>query len=167
MTVKCILWLAGTMVSAAAAQGGERPRVYTNEDLDRLSPRRWESGAESRPAVAAAKAEDREDRRGAGDGREQHWRAEAARVREKLLPLRQELDDRKHELEARQRTAGVKIDDARARALEKRIALLQSRIREVEDRLEESARRAGALPPPSTRPSKCSASTASRSISSA
>jgi hypothetical protein len=137
------------LLGGAAAAAGERrapPRVYTNEDLARVSGRRGETGVESRPAAAApaeggAAAED-------GEGRgESYWRAEAERVRRRVEPWRDAAADLRAEIAARQAAPGVRpYTDPQVRAWQRRLEALEARIREAEDRLEERARRARALP---------------------
>src|SRR5687768_7124703 len=75
---------------AAAAAGAERhapARVYTNDDLARVSSRRGETGVESVPAAAATAGVPAAT--GAVEGRgESYWRGEAARVRHRVDPWR-------------------------------------------------------------------------------
>src|SRR5262245_10310256 len=79
-----------TPFAPLAAEEKEAPprpkaRVYTNEDLDRVHPLAAQTGGSSVPAV---QAEDAKPVRSTAAGRkgkgEEHWRGEAARVREKL-----------------------------------------------------------------------------------
>ena len=151
MTNDCFRLVRNALACALAAlaargAGASPPRVYTNEDLDRVSARRGETGVQSTPGVAEPAA----DEPGAGTGssaREEHWRHEASRVRERLLPLRTEAEGLEEQIASRRPTPGVKpTTAAQLRAWQRRLAVLQARIREVEDRLEESARRAHALP---------------------
>lgn len=137
------------LLGAAAAAAGERrapARVYTNEDLARVSGRRGETGVESRPAVAApaasaAAAEPAES------GGESYWRGEAARLRQRVEPWRDAAADLRAEIAARQAEPGVRpYTDPKVRALQRRLETLEARIRDAEDRFEERARRAGALP---------------------
>jgi hypothetical protein len=128
-------------------QGGparKRPaRVYTNDDLDRLSPLRGETGvlstAPARPAPAAPEAR---PFRG-----EEYWRREAERLRDRLQLLRERARELALRLEERRRTPGVRpYTDARVEALRQRLDGVEARIRELESSFEERARRAGALP---------------------
>lgn len=139
-----ILRGAAVCLLGAAAEAAERPaRVYTNEDLARVSVR---GGAEAAapaasPAPAAAPTPAPEGRR------ESYWRAEAERVRRRLEPWRDEVAALRGEIASRQMEPGVRpYSDPKVRAWQRKLAALEARIREAEDRLEESARRAGALP---------------------
>ncbi len=140
------------------------PRVYTNDDLERVRPFRDELGARSVPAVPSgdrqAKAPVRR-RRGApaaeepGDHGEAYWRREAEKLRARLDSLAQQRDTlrarvaehRDDEFRARRRASGSR--SARSdpeRALEARISAIERRMRSLEEDLAERARRAGALP---------------------
>jgi septal ring factor EnvC (AmiA/AmiB activator) len=144
----CLLVRSLDLRLGAAATAGDEARaparVYTNEDLARLSARRGDTGVESRPAAAAPAAPPAEPAR---DGGESHWRAEAARVRQRVEPWREAAADLRVEIAARQAEPGVRpYTDPKVRALQRRLEMLERRIRDAEDRLEERARRAGALP---------------------
>jgi hypothetical protein len=132
-------------------------RVYTNEDLDRVHPFRDETGVRSVPAVppeersAPARAE---KPRGRG---EEHWRREAARVRERIRTLQaqaselrasiaEQADEATHFLTRRRRSPASLSGDASTSRLRARLASLERRIREMEEDLAERARRDGALP---------------------
>ena len=80
--------------AAEAAAARPPARVYTNEDLDRVRPFRDEVGGRSVPAVAPgedsseARGARREKRDGGSSARshdEAWWRAEARRVRERVV----------------------------------------------------------------------------------
>ena len=137
------------LLGAAAAAAGERrapARVYTNEDLARVSDRRGETGVESRPAaaapVASATAAEPAETRG-----ESYWRGEAARLRRRVDPWRDKAADLRVEIAGRQAAPGVRpYTDAQVRAGQRRLEALEARIRDAEDRFEERARRARALP---------------------
>ena len=135
------------LAPAAAAEERRAPaRVYTNEDLARVSSRRGETGVDSRPAAppaaTSADAADKPDAR-----RESYWRAEAERVRRRVEPWRDAAADLRAEIAARQMAPGVRpYTDPQVRAGQKRLQALENRIRDAEDRFEERARRAGALP---------------------
>ena len=142
---------AVSLLCLEAAAEPARPRVYTNEDLDRVSPRRKETGAWTAPASAEAPAaEARPDSRGPDDSaraREAHWRREADRLRERLQPLRDQAGDLRQQIDERSRTPGVKpVTDPKLVALGRKLAALEARIREAELEFEERARRARALP---------------------
>jgi hypothetical protein len=125
--------------------------LYTNDDLDRLAPRRGETGVLSSapPPTPPAPADPAPTRRG-----EAYWRQEAERLRERLLPLRERADElRIHidELDRRppSRTragSGGRADEARKQAARARLDALERRMREMEDALQDRARREGALP---------------------
>jgi len=145
----CALVLSGSL-SAEGGKGDEKKpvRLYTNEDLDRVSPLRGQTGVLSEPAVADASAAVPVE---AGKTRtEAYWRKEAARVRARLRALAERAEPLRHELaEARSNSSGrprrginpppTAAREARLRALERQMAELQA---ELEDR----ARREGALP---------------------
>ena len=136
-------------LAAIAAEGddGRAPvRAYTNEDLDRVSPRRGETGGESQPAAAPAERAAGSTEPAADRG-ESYWRGEAARVRQRVDPWRDAAADLRTEISARQSEPGVRpYTDPKVRAWQRRLAALEARIRDAEDRLEERARRARALP---------------------
>lgn len=136
-------------LGAAAAAADERrapARVYTNEDLARVSGRRGETGVESRPAAAPPAETAAPAGTGAGRG-ESYWRGEAARLRQRVEPWRDAAADLRAEIAARQAEPGVRpYTDPKVRALQRRLETLEARIRDAEDRFEERARRAGALP---------------------
>ena len=136
------------LAGAAAADDDGRAvkRVYTNEDLARVSPRRGETGVESIP-VPPAVAEGATDPAPAKGGGESYWRGEAARVRQRVEPWRDAAADLRAAIAARQAEPGVRpYTDPKVRALQRKLAALEARIRDEEDRLEERARRARALP---------------------
>jgi hypothetical protein len=140
---------AALLLPVSAAAEPPRPRVYTNEDLDRVSPRRGETGVLSTPAAPSAAGEPgsrpRDDE--PAGAREAHWRREADRLRERLQPLRDQADVLREQMDERSRTPGVKpVTDPKLLALGRRLASLEARIRDAELRLEERARRARALP---------------------
>jgi len=137
------------LLAAALAAAGEKrapARVYTDEDLARVSDRRGETGVESKPAAAPPGDGSAASAMARGRG-ESYWRAEAARVRERVEPWRDAAADLRLEITARQAEPGVRpYTDPKVRALQRRLVVLEARIRDAEDRLEERARRAGALP---------------------
>jgi len=140
-----LMMLAVSLALGGAIRADAPARVYTNDDLDRVSPRRGETGAGSRPAPAPETPPPPAARE-AGSG-EEHWRREAGRLRDRLQPLRDQADDLREQMEERSRTPGVKpVTDPKLRALERRLAQVEARIRDRELELEERARRARALP---------------------
>jgi len=140
---------AGVCLLGAAAAADERrapARVYTNDDLARVSSRRGETGVESQPA-AAPPAVSPAAADGAGGRGESYWRGEAARVRQRVEPWRDAAADLRVDIAARQAAPGVRpYTDPQVRAWQRRLEALEARIRDAEDRFEERARRAGALP---------------------
>ena len=127
-------------------------RVYTNADLDRVHPFAAETGVSSVPAVAPEGGRARrapEARRAKG---EEHWRAEAARVRERLRTL----EERAAELRAKiaERTSPSEVFGRRrpssgkssVASLQASLAAVERRARLAQEDLEERARRDGALP---------------------
>jgi hypothetical protein len=126
--------------------GRASTRVYTNEDLARVSPRRGETGGESRPAPPAV-AESAPDAAPTKGGGEAYWRGEAERVRRRVEPWRDTAADLRAKITQRQAAPGVRpYTDPQVRAWQQRLAALEARIRDAEDRFEERARRARALP---------------------
>lgn len=136
-----------------AAPPRPKARVYTNEDLDRVHPFAAETGGSSIPAV---EAEDAKPTRPAPAGRkgkgEEHWRGEAARVREKLraleqraAELRSQIAERSSQSEVfgRRRSSGGKTSVA---SLQASLTAVERRAQRTQEDLEERARRDGALP---------------------
>jgi hypothetical protein len=129
-------------------------RVYTNEDLDRVHPFAAETGGSSVPAVAAdeaSPARPAESRR-KGKG-EEHWRAEAARVRERLraleeraAELRSQIAERGSQSEVFGRRRSSSAGKTSVAALQASLAAVERRARLTQEDLEERARRDGALP---------------------
>jgi chromosome segregation ATPase len=157
----CVAALAVASVAAdEPSTQRPAPRVYTNEDLDRVSARRDETGVLS--DAAQAEAAPREARETDADraelaASERLWRREAEALRRRLLPLRERLASLRASIEAsegaadavRRRPARQAARDAaesRVRSLRDRAAALEQRIRAEEMTLAERARRAGALP---------------------
>jgi len=132
-------------------------RVYTNEDLERVRPFRDETGIRSVPAVAPEEGSDpapAEKPRGRG---EEHWRREAARVRERIRALKaqaselrssiaEQADEAAHVLSGRRRSPASLSGNGSTSRLQARLASLERRIREMEEDLADRARRDGALP---------------------
>jgi hypothetical protein len=149
-------------VSTAAAEEDPAPaprppvRVYTNADLDRVRPFRDETGIRSVPAVPPEEQSTpapAEKRRGRG---EEHWRREAARVRERVRAMEaqaselrtqiaEQAEEARHFLGRRRSAASLSGAGSSAR-LGARLASLERRMRELEEDLADRARRDGALP---------------------
>jgi hypothetical protein len=126
--------------------------VYTNDDLDRISPFRDETGVSSAVAVPQrATVSGRE----ADDGRarsETYWRREAERVRVRVQRARERVEDLRARIAASEAQSGPRSGEARSRgraqaeAWRRQIGAMEARIRESEAELADRARRAGALP---------------------
>jgi hypothetical protein len=163
------LVLGGCLLALARSAGaGDRGPTYTNDDLERLAPRRAETGVTSVPAFGFE-----------GEGPtasphdEAYWRREADRLREQLRPLRQRAVSLQLRIDrplprdpkakggapstartphhrsttgATATTAATTTEADRTAALRAQLQALQEQIREREARLEERARREGALP---------------------
>jgi hypothetical protein len=158
----------GALAATAAASDTKQPapkpkaRVYTNDDLDRIHPYAGQTGggAKAAPATDVAAESEAEPRApGTKTGGEAYWRAEAARVEERVRAL----EERAAALRARiaeqnakalergrdvvyGRRQGASTPARSTAPLEASLAALERRIREVKDDLEERARRARALP---------------------
>ena len=131
---------------AANEPAQRRPaRVYTNDDLDRVAPRRGETGVLSTapppPAPAAP------EKAPPHDHGEAYWRREAGRVKERVEALRERARDLRLRVEERRRKPGVRpYSDPQVEALQERLSALEARIREMESSFLDRARREGALP---------------------
>jgi hypothetical protein len=150
----CALALAGL---PARGEEGKPARVYTNEDLDRVAPRRGETGVLSRPAtVPARKSSSLEPAEGGGGAKrgEDYWRREAARVQTQVRTLQEQASRLREQIErASNRSSGGKSRSGRVReswAAEdqraRRLRDLEARARELESNLEDRARREGVPP---------------------
>lgn len=136
----------------ALPAGAEEPRptprpvrVYTNADLERLRDEPHRTGADSLPATrpAHASSPEREDR----SREEARWRREARRLRDRLLPLEDEVGELRERIRARRRQPGVRpYSDPKIRGWEERLQRLEARIRERWARFRERARRARVPP---------------------
>src|SRR5262245_13131006 len=130
-----------------------KARIYTNDDLDRVQPFAAETGGSSVPAVPAEEARPARAAESGRKGRgEAHWRAEAARVRERLRELeeraaglRSQIAERSSQSEVfgRRRSSSDKTSVVRLQAS---LAAIERRARQTQEDLEERARRDGALP---------------------
>jgi hypothetical protein len=154
--------LGGSLVLlAGTGQAGDAVPSYTNDDLDRIAPRRAETGVASVPAVSATPPGKWQAPVGAHD--EAYWRREAEHLRDQLRPLEQRALALRLRIEhpapkkaprpapqpsARRRQlhpAPAATPDPTA-ALREQLHTLEEEIRDREARLEERARREGALP---------------------
>ncbi len=137
--------------SGAAAQEKKPVPLYTNDDLDRLSPYRGQTGVLSEPAVGATETPTTPN----GARGEAYWRREAARVRAEVRALEERAEEIRGELrEARNAPPSPWSWSSRPRRVatpalasrEARLHALERRVRELETDLADRARRAGALP---------------------
>lgn len=162
-------WMCVLLLAAAAPIGAaEEPRPrnsFTNEDLDRIAPRRGETGVLSTPAVKPSETTKDKGPAKTGEERgESYWRSEADKVRGGLQRLRAQAEAARLRLEKARRSArdaGFKAARASAKSgapsdaargdvhlaeLEADLQNLEQEIRTREEELQERARRAGALP---------------------
>lgn len=136
------------------------PRVYTNEDLDRVHRLRDQTGVHSVPAAAPDTEAPRAlDGPGAalvdafGRG-EEYWRREAERVRDRVRALEIEADELRLRVAERAEEEGRSVGRDRrgstgrgsVATLRARIDALERRIEQMDIDLSERARRARALP---------------------
>jgi hypothetical protein len=123
--------------------------TYTNEDLARVAPYRHQTGALSEPAASFSEA-GAGSRDAADDHRaqqERYWRREAQKLRNRLRPVREQVDDLRLRIEERRRQPGVRpFTDPTILAWERKLESLTRKIRDWERRFEQRARRARALP---------------------
>jgi hypothetical protein len=148
------------LASGAAPSEEKKPvPVYTNEDLDRISPHRDETGVNSRVAVPVPRAP---STRGSDDGRaraEAYWRKQADVLHVRLQRVRERIDDLRARIAEKEAKAGEESFRSRSRrgaarasseapleAMRRQLAALEARVRDEETRFEERARREGALP---------------------
>ena len=156
MTYRWLVLATLVAVSAAAESPAPTP-TYTNEDLERVHPRREQTGVESQaasatPAEAAPRPAPRgKDRRLAPiEGREEaYWRREAQRHRHALAKLERRAATLREKIEQVEQQRGqifrrraVPSSDSARRQL----AEVMAQIAELGSEFEERARRAGALP---------------------
>ncbi len=126
--------------------------LYTNDDLERVSPHRDETGVNSKVVAAAPPvASDR----AAADGRarsEAQWRRQAEQLHVRLQRMRERIDEMRARLAEREAPSrspsrrGHASNEAQLDAWRRQIAALEARVRDEEARFEDRARREGALP---------------------
>ncbi len=125
--------------------------LYTNDDLERVSPHRDETGVGSKVAAAPRVASDG----AAADGRarsEAYWRRQAEHLHVRLQRMRERTDEmraRLAEREAPSRSPSPRAhasNEAQLDVWRRQIAALEARVRDEEARFEDRARREGALP---------------------
>jgi hypothetical protein len=131
------------------------PRVYTNEDLDRVHRFRDQTGVQSVPVEPPETAPARPaGGKPSKERGEEYWRREASRVRDKVQALqvqaaglRAQIAERAAEerrfLSRRRSSGGGGVSPATLRA---KLTALERRMARLEDELLDRARRAGALP---------------------
>jgi hypothetical protein len=151
---------SGAADEPAPASTRPKPRLYTNEDLERVHPFAAETGVRSEPAVEAAPADasperaPRRESRSARQG-EAYWRGEADRVRQKVrsleeraAALRARIAERssRSEVFGRRGSTASSSRTAQLASLQSSLAAVEARVRHLEEDLAERARRAGALP---------------------
>jgi hypothetical protein len=145
--------LCTAVVCASPALTADRPEkkpvpTYTNEDLARMAPYRHQTGALSEPASSFS-----EDGSGSRDSsatrakQERYWRREAQKLRDRLRPAREQVEDLRFRIEERRREPGVRpFTDPTIQAWERKLESLTRKIRDWELRFEARARRERALP---------------------
>jgi hypothetical protein len=150
------------LLAAGAAPSEEKKPVpvYTNDDLDRISPHRDETGVNSHVTVPVTRPA---PGRGADDGRarsEAYWRKQAESLHVRQQRARERIDDlraRIAEKEAKAADESFRAPSRRGRssrastdtsleAMRRQLAAMEERVRDEETRFEERARREGALP---------------------
>jgi hypothetical protein len=148
VAVSSLFWVPAT------GQAGEQSPSYTNEDLDRIAPRRGETGATSVPASSFATPDARRD--AVVTHGEAYWRQEASRLADRLRPLRRRALALRFKIEhpatrpgkpAAKRGAHSRTATADpVPGLQEQLREVEQEIREREDSLEDRARREGAMP---------------------
>ena len=160
MSWPCLGWLLLLLAAGAAPPEEKKPvPVYTNEDLDRISPHRDETGVNSKVTVPLSRPT---STRASDDGRarsEAYWRKQAEslhvrgqRARERIDDLRARIAEK--EAKAADESLGSRSrrgrshasSDASLEAMRRQLAAMEERLRDEESRFEERARREGALP---------------------
>jgi hypothetical protein len=145
------------LVTGAAGEPTEEKKpvpLYTNEDLDRVSSQRDQTGVSSSVAVPAEPAPSRDPGDGARARSEAYWRREAGRLQDRLRPVRERIEDLRARIAERESQPAARSLSRRAApgreatldAWRRQLAALEARVRETEARFEDRARRAGALP---------------------
>ena len=123
--------------------------TYTNEDLARVAPYRHQTGALSEPAASFSEAGSgsRDATAATRAKQERYWRREAQKLRNRLRPVREQVDDLRLRIDERRRQPGVRpFTDPTIQAWERKLESLTRKIRDWERRFEERARRERALP---------------------
>jgi hypothetical protein len=132
--------------------------VYTNDDLDRVSPFRDETGVNSAVKAPPAPPPSAVGRHAADQGHaksEAYWRREAERLHERMRVahdridlLRARIDERESQSPGRSRGRGKSAGgaDAQLEGWRRQLAALEARVHDEDARFEDRARREGALP---------------------
>jgi hypothetical protein len=141
--------------SDAAPPKRPAPRVYTNEDLDRVHRLRDQTGVHSVPAEAPGDettAPEVTPSRGRG---EDYWRREASRARDRVQGMEAQAAGLRAQIAQRAEAAGRELTGRRRSSrsgpsseatLRTKLGALERRMRQIEDDLADRARRDGALP---------------------
>jgi hypothetical protein len=142
--------------SDEAAPTRPTPRVYTNEDLDRVHRFRDQTGVHSVPAEAPEEAPAPPPRGEPSRGKgEDYWRREASRVRDRVQGLEGQAAELRAQMAERAREQGRLLTGRRRDSgsgsssestLRAKLEALERRMRRAEDDLLDRARRDGALP---------------------
>ena len=160
MSWPCLGRLLLLLAAGAAPSEEKKPvPVYTNEDLDRISPHRDETGVNSRVTVAVPRPA---PARASDDGRvrsEAYWRKQADSLHVRQQRARERIDDLRARIAEKEAKAADESLGSRARrgrshaasdasleAMRRQLAAMEARVRDEETRFEERARREGALP---------------------
>ena len=143
----CVLAGLVPLPAGAGEESKKAVRVYTNEDLDRVSPHRAETGVLNEPAAPTAiAADERTD--------EAYWWREAARVRERVAALRERADDIRREMREAEESfrsepwtsRGKHRAAPRTAPREAQLAAIEKKIAALEADLADRARAARVLP---------------------
>jgi hypothetical protein len=126
----------------------ERPRVFTNDDLARVSPYRDQTGVNSTPAPAETRPEAKPpSSSGRGQSRESYWRREAAWVRDKIQSLEHNARELRRRIDERRRRPQIfAAADPQLQAWSRRLKQVEERIQGLDSDLSDRARREGAMP---------------------
>jgi hypothetical protein len=144
LSVSLSLSLSVFLPAAARSETKKPVPAYTNDDLDRVSPLRDQTGGTSAPAVRPAPLPPESKPAGRG---EEYWRREADRLRDRIEPLRARARELQLRVEDRRRKPGVRpYSDPQIESWQRQAQDVEERIRDLETRFEDRARREGALP---------------------
>ncbi len=154
MTRPCVGLALLLLAGAGGARAEEKKPVplYTNEDLERVSPYRDQTGVGSTVDVPSDPLPARAGDEGRARG-EAYWRRQAESVRARLFKARERIEELRARIAEREaqparrarRTPGPAAD-LQLESWRRQLSLLEARVREAEARFEDRARREGALP---------------------